>query len=76
MANRVKLNLKGFRQLRTEPAVRKFVQQQAEKVADAAGSGCEALETEAPRNRARSAVVGPKGKSEDMLRALGSRMQG
>ena len=74
MASPVKLNLKGFRQLRTDPAVRKFVHEQAEKVARSAGEPCEAVDTEVPRNRARSAVVGPKRKSEAMLRALGSQM--
>lgn len=74
MASRVKLNMAGFRQLRTSPAVRKFVQEQAEKLADAAGSGVEAVETESPRNRARSAIVGPHRKQDAMLRALGSRM--
>ena len=74
MATVVKLNLAGFRALRTDEKIREFVQQQAEKVAQAAGPECEALETEDPRNRARSAVVGPKYKSDDMLRALGSQM--
>lgn len=71
---RVVLHNKGFRELRTSEPVRRYVQEVAESVSAAAGEPTEALETEAPRNRARSAVIGPRFKSEDMLRALGSRI--
>ncbi len=74
MAATVKLNNAGFRALRTSDAARRLVMQHAERIARAAGRGVEAVETEEPRNRARAAVVGPARKSEDMLRALGSRM--
>lgn len=76
MSVRVKLNNAAFRELRTSEPVRRYVQEVAEDVSRAAGEPTEAVETEAPRNRARSAVVGPRFKSEDMLRALGSRMRG
>ena len=71
---RVKLNMAGFRALRTSPEVRRFVHEQAERLAAAAGPGVEAVQTENPRNRARSAIVGPARKQDAMLRALGSRM--
>lgn len=73
---RVVLRNAGFRELRTSEPVRRYVHEVAEDVSRAAGEPTEAVDTEVPRNRARSAVVGPRWKSEDMLRALGSRIRG
>jgi hypothetical protein len=70
---KVVLHNAGFRALRTRKDVDDLVFAEAEKLADAAGSGVEAVQTENPRNRARSAIVGPARKQDAMLRALGSR---
>lgn len=72
----VKLKISGFRELRTSAPIRHKVHEEAEAVAAATGEPSDAVDTEVPRNRARSAVVVPGWKSEDLLRALGSRMRG
>lgn len=55
---RIKFNVKGFRELRTSPAVQADIRRRAERVAAAAGEGVEVLPVRTPRNRAR-ALVGP-----------------
>ena len=74
MANKVVLNLAGFRELRTSPKVVALVQETAEQLAESAGRGAEALQGEKPRNRARSAVVGSSRQADALLQALGSQM--
>jgi hypothetical protein len=71
---RVELNNAGFRALRTDPKVRAFVHEQAERLAKKAGRGVEAVETSSPRNRARSAIVGSSRHQDAMLRALGGSL--
>jgi hypothetical protein len=56
MAGRLKLNLKGFRELRTGPAATRLVREAAEKVAGAAGEGFEA-QMSPGKSRARAVVV-------------------
>ena len=50
-------NRDAFRQIRLLPEVDADMQSRAARVAAAAGSGYEAKRTDAPRNRARAAVV-------------------
>lgn len=56
MADRLKLNRAGFRQLRTLPAMDRLVLEAAQKVALAAGPEY-AAEASPGRNRARAVVV-------------------
>ncbi len=56
MAARLKLNLKGFRQLRTLPVMDDLVFHKAEAVAKRAGDGFKA-ERSPGKNRARAVVV-------------------
>lgn len=75
---RIKLNLKGFRALRTSPAVADDIRKRAERVADAAGPGWKAEPAKSKRpNRARYVVVAttPEARRESIteqtpLRAL------
>lgn len=57
MAPKIKYNRDAFRQIRLLPEVAADVHRRAERVAAAAGDGYEAFPTQAPRNRARAAVV-------------------
>jgi len=75
---RVKFNLKGFRALRTSPAVTDDLRKRAERVANAAGPGwkAEPAQTKNPK-RARYVVVAttPEARRESIteqtpLRAL------
>ena len=52
---KVKLNLQGFRQLRTSDAAQELVDRAAKKIADTCGEGFEA-ESSPGRNRARATV--------------------
>ena len=54
-ASKTKLNLAGFRELRTCPGARQMVEQAARKIADACGSGYVAEESPS-RTRARQTV--------------------
>lgn len=56
MASKVKLNLKGFRALRTSPVMDALVLDAARKVAAAAGPGFTA-EASPGKNRARATVT-------------------
>lgn len=56
MATRIKLNLKGFRDLRTLPVMDDLVFEKAEAVARRMGDGFKA-ERSPGRNRARAVVV-------------------
>ncbi len=56
MARKLKLNLKGFRELRTSPAMDRLILEKAETVARAAGPGFKA-EASPGKNRARAVVV-------------------
>lgn len=56
MANKVKFNLKGFRALRTSPAMDALVLDAAKKVAAKAGPGFVA-ESSPGKNRARATVT-------------------
>lgn len=55
--SRLKLNNKGFRELRTNPKVGADLLRRAQDIADAAGDGYEAVQNPNPRNRYRAAVV-------------------
>lgn len=55
MSKRIKLNNKGFRELRTSPGVKRDLMNRAKRVADAAGEGFEAHESPS-KNRARATV--------------------
>ncbi|SEC54940.1 hypothetical protein [Arthrobacter woluwensis] len=55
MAIRVKLNQRGFRELRNAPPVVAFLESQAERVANAAGPGFE-TDTHTGGARARVAI--------------------
>lgn len=52
----VKLNNKGFRELRTSAKVQAEIQRRAERVADAAGDGFE-VDNPGTHNRARRTVI-------------------
>jgi hypothetical protein len=56
MAAKLKLNLKGFRELRTSPTMDAFILAKAEKVARRAGPDFEA-QLSPGKNRARAVVV-------------------
>ena len=57
MAAKISWNRDAFRQIRLLPEVDADMQARAARVAAAAGSGYEAKRSDAPRNRARAAVV-------------------
>lgn len=57
MADRIVFRLAAFRAIRTAPRVRADLSRRARRVAAAAGRGYVGVDTETPRNRARSAVV-------------------
>jgi hypothetical protein len=78
-----RLTFKGnrpFVQLRTHPRVQADLRRRAQSVAATLGEGWEAVDTEAPRNRARSAVVATNGAArrraaespESVINALGA----
>lgn len=54
--SKIKLNLKGFRALRNDPAVVADLERRARAVASAAGSGFEAS-AQKGKNRARASVI-------------------
>jgi hypothetical protein len=54
---KIKWNRDAFRQVRLLPEVAADVHGRAERIAVAAGDGYEAFPTQAPRSRARAAVV-------------------
>ena len=54
---KIKFNRNAFREIRLLPEVAADVHDRAERVAAAAGEGFDAFPTQAPRNRARAAVV-------------------
>lgn len=64
MAKNIKLNLKGFRELRNDPAVVEDLERRARAIADAAGPGFEAS-AQKGKNRARASVI--TGNFEAML---------
>jgi hypothetical protein len=53
---KIKLNTKGFRELRTSPKVQADLQRRAERVARAAGPGFQ-VENPGTKNRARRTVT-------------------
>lgn len=57
MAVKIRYNRNAFREIRLMPEVAAEVHRRAERIAGAAGEGYEAFPTQAPRNRARAAVV-------------------
>lgn len=65
---KVKLNLAGFRELRTDPKVVADLERRAQRVA--AASGGEVGDAETPRNRARRAVFKSGGDGNDLIRGL------
>lgn len=74
--NRVKLNLKGFRALRTSPAVADDLRKRAERVANAAGPGWIAVPARSKQNnRARYVVVPttPEASRESITEQVGIR---
>ena len=76
---KIKFNRNAFREIRLLPEVAADVHDRAERVAAAAGEGFDAFPTQAPRNRARAAVVTTSMKAirqnardNTLLRALGA----
>ena len=76
---KIKFNRGAFREIRLLPEVAADVHDRAERVAAAAGEGFDAFPTQAPRNRARAAVVTTSMKAirqnardNTLLRALGA----
>lgn len=65
---KVKLNNKGFRQLRTDPKVVADLDARAQRIA--AASGGKVGEAQPPRNRARRAVFKRGGDGNALLRGL------
>jgi hypothetical protein len=74
---RIKLNNKAFRDLRTSDAVQADLAERAQRIADAAGDGYEVGDGEVARNRARASVVAvteqaraDNARNNTLLRAL------
>lgn len=65
---KVKLNLKGFRDLRTSPAVVADIERRAKAIANAAGEGYAVLPIQSPRNRARAIVTTEPGNYPAIVR--------
>jgi hypothetical protein len=61
---RLKFNLKGFRELRTDPKVVQDLEARARRVAQAAGDGVEVLPVQQARNRAHVLVAPVTGDAE------------
>ncbi len=75
---RIKWRIEGFRELRLDDKVERFVHGMGEDVAAAAGNGFQSLPTANPRNRARAAVVPVtaaaairNAREQTLLRAVG-----
>ncbi|QFQ29711.2 hypothetical protein EEW87_004255 [Janibacter melonis] len=75
---RVVHHSRAYSELLTSPAVQALVHGHAERVAEAAGDGHVARQTENPHTRARSAVIAvtrdareANSRSNAMIRALG-----